>query len=67
MHGQLGVDAHRIVLDVKAGGPPISGRITNGPRATQFTGWIGLLSALEEAIAGHGGTDSKRAQGLRDS
>jgi hypothetical protein len=46
-------DLRRITVDLEPEGPPIQGSLQSGPEPShRFTGWIGLLSALEKAIQG---------------
>jgi hypothetical protein len=43
--------ANRITVDLEPHGPPIQGSLRSGSDPSHpFTGWIGLLSALETAI-----------------
>jgi hypothetical protein len=42
-------------LDVEA--DPIEGRVRDGEAAFDFTGWLGLASALERLISSAGGSN----------
>jgi hypothetical protein len=44
-------EACRITVDLEPEGPPIQGSLRSGSEPShRFTGWIGLLAALETAI-----------------
>ena len=42
----------RIGLEFDESGDPIAGTLTVGEAQRPFTGWLGLIAALEAAIAG---------------
>jgi hypothetical protein len=43
-----------VSVDFEAAGDPIAGTLTVGGAQRPFTGWLGLIAALEAAIAGRG-------------
>lgn len=49
----MGSDAHLVlILEIDAGGDPISGRLRDDARSmeVEFGGWLGLANALERML-----------------
>jgi hypothetical protein len=45
-------DPLRVCVDFDARGDPIAGTVTTGAEQRPFTGWLGLIAGLENAIEG---------------
>jgi hypothetical protein len=43
-------DSLRVYVDFDAGGDPIAGTVTTGVEQRAFTGWLGLIAGLQNAI-----------------
>jgi hypothetical protein len=42
----------RVYLEFEASGDPITGTVTSGNERRPFTGWLGLIAGLENAVGG---------------
>ena len=56
----------RVGVEFDATNDPIAGWLTSGAERRPFTGWLGLISALEQAIGvGRVADDAQAADGPR--
>jgi ABC-type uncharacterized transport system fused permease/ATPase subunit len=55
-------EAVRLAVEIDTGEDPIAGRVFTEAGKQSFTGWLGLISALEGAVTGAGPAGSGAAE-----
>lgn len=57
-------ESHRVWVEFDTGEDPIGGRLSCGDDERPFTGWLGLIAALESAVAGLKDRSDDAGEGL---